>query len=164
MNLEHYGIFKGLTQLQLDKFRDVITHRDVHEGDIIIQEGDTGDSIILLLEGSVKISKPMTLSTNKGNYDDREKEMVVLSDDIHPFFGDYALFTHNNKRSANIQCVSNGVIGILKAEDLFSICESDYEVGYIVVKNLAEKITANVVQQGNDILKLTTAISLIIER
>ena len=72
------------------------------------------------------------------------------------------LFTQNNKRSANIHCVSNGVIGILKAEDLFRICESDYEVGYIVIKNLAEKITTNVVKQGNDILKLTTAISLII--
>lgn len=164
MNLEHYGIFKGLTQQQLEKFRDVITHRDVHEGDIIIQEGDKGDSVILLLEGSVKISKPLTLSTNKGNYDDREKEMVVLSADIHPFFGDYALFTQNNKRSANIHCVSNGVIGILKAEDLFRICESDYKVGYIVIKNLAEKITTNVVKQGTDILKLTTAISLIIEK
>ena len=85
MNLEHYGIFKGLTQQQLEKFRDVITHRDVHEGDIIIQEGDKGDSVILLLEGSIKISKPLTLSTNKGNYDDREKEMVVLSADIHPY-------------------------------------------------------------------------------
>ena len=164
MNLENYSIFKGLSQAQLNKFRDVITHRDVHENDYIIKEGDDGDSIILLLEGSVKISKPLTLSTNKGNYDDREKEMVLLSADIFPFFGDYSLFTNNNKRTANIQCVSNGVIGILNAEDLFKICESDYEVGYMVIKNLAEKITSNVVQQGNDILKLTTAISLIIEK
>ena len=164
MNLENYSIFKFLDLEQLNKFRDATTHRDVHENEIIIKEGENGDSVILLLEGSVKITRPLTLSTNISNYDDREKEMVILSADHYPFFGDYSLFTEHNKRTATIQCISNGVIGILKAKDLFKICEADYEIGYKVIKNLAEKITSNVVQQGNDILKLTTAISLIIEK
>ena len=52
---------------------------------------------------------------------------------------------------------------MLQAEDFFRICESDYQIGYIVIKNLTKNITNQVVKQSDDILKLTTAISLILE-
>ena len=163
MELEKYTLFKGLTSVQIMKFEHVITRKKVHAKDEIIKEGDVGDSIIFLLEGEVKIYKPMTLVTSNSDFDDREKEMIVLDSSLHPFFGDYALFTENNKRTANIIATSDGEIGVLQAEDFFRICESDYQIGYIVIKNLTKNITNQVVKQSNDILKLTTAISLILE-
>ena len=54
-------------------------------------------------------------------------------------------------------------IGILMATDFFNICEGDFQLGYTVIKNLTQNITTQVVKQSDDILKLTTAISLILE-
>ena len=163
MELNKFSLFKGLSSVQITKFEKAITRKKVLENDEIIKEGDVGDSLIFLLEGEVKISKPLTLVTNTNDFDDREKEMITLNASIYPFFGDYSLFTENNQRTANIVASSDGEIGVLMAEDFFQICESDYQLGYLVIKNLTENITSHVVKQGVDILKLTTAISLILE-
>ena len=163
MELDKFSIFKGLSSVQISKFESTITLKKIHTDDVIIKEGDAGDSIIFLLKGEVKISKPMTLYTSGNDFDDREKEMIVLDASANPFFGDYALFTEDNKRTANIIAKSDGEIGVLMTKDLFKICESDYQLGYLVIKNLTQNITNQVVKQSNDILKLTTAISLILE-
>lgn len=163
MELNKFSLFKGLSSVQITKFEKAITRKKVLENDEIIKEGDAGDSLIFLLEGEVKISKPLTLVTNTNDFDDREKEMITLNASIYPFFGDYSLFTESNQRTANIVASSDGEIGVLMAEDFFQICESDYQLGYLVIKNLTENITSHVVKQGVDILKLTTAISLILE-
>jgi CRP/FNR family transcriptional regulator, cyclic AMP receptor protein len=163
MELEKYSLFKGLTTEQISKFNLVIKRKKVKEGVQIIKEGDIGDSIIFLFSGSVKICKPMTLVTSNSDFDDREKEMISLDSSMYPFFGDYSLFTDNNKRTASIGSTSDVEIGILMATDFFNICEEDFQLGYTVIKNLTQNITTQVVKQSDDILKLTTAISLILE-
>ena len=163
MKFEKYALFEGLSSVQITKFENVIKRKKVQENDEIIQEGDAGDSIIFLLSGEVKISKRMTLYTSGDDFDNREKEMVILDSSMFPFFGDYALFTKKNKRTANITAKSNSEIGVLMAEDFFKICEKDYQIGYKVIKNLTQNITKQVVKQNSDILKLTTAISLILD-
>ena len=163
MELNKFSLFKGLSSVQIAKFEKVVTRKKVTMNDEIIKEGDVGDSLIILLDGEVRISKPLTLVTNTNDFDDREKEMITLNSSIYPFFGDYSLFTDNNKRTANIAASTDGEIGVLMAEDFFQICESDYQLGYLVIKNLTKNITNHVVKQGDDILKLTTAISLILE-
>ena len=163
MELNKFSLFNGLSSVQIAKFEKVITRKKVKSEDVIIKEGDAGDSIIFLLIGEVKISKPMTLFTSGSDFDDREKEMIVLDSSINPFFGDYSLFTDNNQRTANIVASTDGEIGVLMADDFFKICETDYQMGYIVIKNLTKNITSQVVKQSDDILKLTTAISIILE-
>ena len=163
MELNKFKLFEGLSSVQISKFEKAITRKKVSTEDLIIKEGDAGDSIIFLLEGEVKISKPMTLYTSGSDFDDREKDLIILDSSIHPFFGDYSLFTEKNKRTANIIANTDGEIGVLMSEDFFKICESDYQLGYQVIKNLTQNITSQVVKQSDDILKLTTAISLILE-
>lgn len=163
MELNKFSLFSGLSSVQIAKFEKVITRKKVEFEDVIIKEGDAGDSIIFLLSGEVKISKPMTLYTSGSDFDDREKEMIILDSSINPFFGDYSLFTENNIRTANIIASTDVEIGVLMAEDFFKICEKDYQMGYLVIKNLTKNITSQVVKQSDDILKLTTAISIILE-
>jgi len=163
MELNKFSLFNGLSSVQISKFEKVITRKKVESEDVIIKEGDAGDSIIFLLSGEVKISKPMTLYTSGSDFDDREKEMIILDSSINPFFGDYSLFTDNNQRTANIVASTNGEIGVLMAEDFFKICETDYQMGYLVIKNLTKNITSQVIKQSDNILKLTTAISIILE-
>jgi CRP-like cAMP-binding protein len=163
MELNKFSLFTGLSSVQITKFEKAITRKKFLKNDEIIKEGDSGDSLIFLLDGEVKISKPLTLVTNTNDYDDREKELITLNSSFYPFFGDYSLFTENNQRTANIVASSNGEIGVLMAKDFFQICESDYQLGYLVIKNITKNITSHVVKQGDDILKLTTAISLILE-
>ena len=97
MELNKFSLFTGLSSVQITKFEKAITRKKFLKNDEIIKEGDSGDSLIFLLDGEVKISKPLTLVTNTNDYDDREKELITLNSSFYPFFGDYSLFTEAEK-------------------------------------------------------------------
>ena len=45
MELNKFSLFKGLNSVQIAKFQQVITFKKFKSADLIIKEGDKGDSI-----------------------------------------------------------------------------------------------------------------------
>ena len=77
--LENYPIFKNLDENEVQKFSSKIKLKKYNKNEIIIQEGDEGDSILFLIDGDINISQALTLYTNKDNkLDDSEKEIIRL--------------------------------------------------------------------------------------
>ena len=162
--LSEFSIFNGLSEDQISKFIVSIKLNTVKEGDNIIKEGDDGDSLILLFDGEVSITKALTLMTNKTEVDTREKEMTRLSSSIHPIFGEMSLFDEHDKRTATITSLSNCEIGILQSSAFFKICDDDPHIGNIVMRNIARQLAKNLQKTNGQVLKLTTAFSLILEQ
>jgi len=50
------------------------------------------------------------------------------------------------------------------ADDLFTICNNNTDIGYKVMKNLAKILSKKVLETNQNVLKLTTAFSLVLER
>ena len=48
-------------------------------------------------------------------------------------------------------------------DNLFEICDRNHDVGYKVMKNIANIITKHLIKSNHKLLKLTTAISLLID-
>jgi len=161
--LSEYSIFKGLNSNQVKEFIVKIKSDFITQNNDIIKEGDDGDSLIFLFSGEVTITKAMTLMTNKTNVDTREKEMTRLHSNVHPVFGEMSLFDEHDKRTATITAITDCDIGILYGPDFFGICDNDPQIGNIIMRNIAGQLAKNLQKTNGQVLKLTTAFSLILE-
>ncbi|MBU0713540.1 cyclic nucleotide-binding domain-containing protein [bacterium] len=161
--LKDYEIFSGLNEDQIDKFCKVITPIQFNKDDVIIQEGDPGDSILILLDGKVEISQALTLKTNVSQADTREKSLISLSSDFRPFFGEMSLFSENDKRSATVKAAAVCGVAKIGKDKFFKICNDYPEIGNQVMQNIARVMSRRLMQANQNVLKLTTAFSLIID-
>ena len=159
-----YQIFNGLDKSQIGNFEKVIESKSFAEGGEIFSEGDIGDSLYLLLEGEVEINQALTLQLTKNDYDTREKAIINLSSDIHPVFGEMSLLGSDDKRTATVKAISDCEMGIITKDDLFAICHSNPDIGFTIMKNVAAIVTDNLIKANINVLKLTTAFSLILEK
>ena len=162
--LRDFSIFKGLEETEIELFTDKVTFVNVPTGDNFIVDGDVGDSIFLLLEGEVEINQALTLSMNKGEVDNREKAIIKLTSEIKPLFGEMSLFNDGDRRTANVKALSACKLAKIMKEELFEICDAHPETGYKVMQNLCRILCGNLVKANQNVLKLTTAFSLILER
>jgi len=162
--LKGFTIFSGLEESQIKLFAEKISIVDVPAKDNFIVEGDIGDSIFLLLEGEVEINQALTLSMNKGEIDNREKAIIKLTSEIKPLFGEMSLFNDGDRRTANVKALSACKLAKIMKGELFELCDAHPETGYKVMQNLCRILCGNLVKANQNVLKLTTAFSLILER
>ncbi len=162
-DLKEYEIFNGLDEDQIQWFCKVIKAINFNKGDTIIREGEKGNSILLLLNGKVEISVALTLRTHPQR-DTREKNLICLSHENHPFFGEMSLFLPDDRRTATVKAATNCDIGRIAKTDFFHICNDYPEVGNRVMQNIAKVLSHRLTQANQNVLKLTTAFSLIIEK
>jgi len=167
--LNQFQIFDDLNDDQISQFHSALKEVTLKEvtidkGKKFITEGEQGDSIYLLLSGSVEINQALTLSMNKGESDNREKAILKLTSEMHPQFGEMSIFNEGDRRTANVRAETTCTLARLDKSDLYSICDANPEIGYKVMRNLGRIISGNLVKANQNVLKLTTAFSLILDR
>ena len=162
--IKDYSLFDGLNKEEVEKFISLMKFKKVKNEEIIMKEGDDGDTIILLLSGEVNITKALTLKNKKTVSDNREKMSVRIdSKKLHYFFGEISLFNEVDKRTATITATTDCEIAILDDNDIINLCNKDHSLGYKIMKNLAEKLASSLETTKNQVLKLTTVFSLILD-
>lgn len=162
--LKPFLIFKGLEDHEIDLFCQRAIEEVIPQNQTFIVEGETGDSIYLLIRGSVEIIQALTLNINKGETDNREKALTRLDHTMHPFIGEMSLFSADDRRTANVKATTECTFIKIMRDDIFDICHKNPETGYKVMRNLCELLTTNLVRANKNVLKLTTAFSLVLER
>ena len=162
--LKQFQIFNKLDENEIKKFQKKMKNINVPEGHTFIVEGDIGDSIYLLLEGQVRINQALTLAMHKGGLDNREKAIINLSENMKPLFGEMSLFDKDDRRNASVKAITECKLAQLMSDDLLAICDEFPDIGYKVMKNLAKILCKRLVETNQNVLKLTTAFSLVLER
>tara|TARA_B100000287_G_C20577470_1_gene758995 strand:+ start:585 stop:1097 length:513 start_codon:yes stop_codon:yes gene_type:complete len=162
--IKNYSLFDNLSKEEVEKFIALMKFEKIKNKEVIIREGDDGDTIILLLSGEVNITKALTLKNKKTISDNREKMSVTMnSKESHYYFGEISLFNEVDKRTATITATSDCEIAILNDDDIIKLCNQDHSLGYKIMKNLAEKLALSLETTNNQVLKLTTLFSLILD-
>ena len=116
------------------------------------------------MSGEVSITQALTLKSNKTIRDNREKTSIRIdSKKSHHFFGEISLFNEVDKRTAKITATTECEIAILNDNDIINLCNEDHKLGYKIMKNLAEKLASSLERTNNQVLKLTTVFSLILD-
>ncbi len=162
--LKKFTLFNGLTEAEINEFHQVAQEIGVPSGENFIIEGDIGDSIFFLLKGEVEINQALTLPMGKSNRDTREKAIIKLSSKIHPMFGEMSLFHEDDRRTANVKALTECQLAKISKDDLFRISDSHPETGYKILRNMCGILCTNLVKANRNVLKLTTAFSLVLER
>ena len=160
-NLLTYDLFNNFSENELSRFLEKMHNKIFKPNEIIISEEENGDSIMLLLDGTVTISKALTIKMNQSL--EREKEFIKLNSEERPFFGEISIF-NNNKRTATIKAETNCEIGILYNKDIIKICSDNHEIGYKIMTNISKKLIDDLLITNEQVLKLTTAFSLIVDK
>ncbi len=156
---EFTSIFHGLSGKELKLVTEIVKSREVEAGTFIIKEGDTGTELFLLEGGIVDIHKTLTIVTSKHEFGTKERTFIRLSGEDHCFFGEMALFG-SGERSATVKAVTKCNLLVLEGENFLELAKNNSNIGYIVVTNIALILSKHLRKTNEDILKLTTALSL----
>ena len=163
--LKKFPLFAGLSDEKLLKLKTLMEEKDYPRGSILIKDGDHGEEMFILLDGDVEISKQMIIKMDNVDAGGaKDKSLLRLSSKFHACFGEMALFEENSERSATVTAVTNCRLAIMRRSDFAKYIETDYEVGSVIFRNLAKIISDRLKKANKDILKLTTAFVLAVEK
>ncbi len=160
--LRKIPIFNGIKEEHFEKLKRIIQIQEFPENATVIREGEKGEEIYILLKGEVEVSKSLVL--NLPGLEQKEKSLTKFSGDGFPFFGEMVLFDDKAERTATVITTTQCLFAVLKKSDILNLAENDAEVGYPLFKNIASVLAFRLKKANNDILKLTTALSLILSK
>ncbi|MCP4923350.1 MAG: mechanosensitive ion channel [bacterium] len=120
--VEKIDLFASLTDASRKKLAQKTMTLSVPEGTTLVQQGDSGDSMYLIAEGSVDIV--LEGVTKKGKKE-KDQHLAILG--AHQFFGDMALLT-GEKRSATVKARTHVIAYKVTKEALAPILKSKPEL------------------------------------
>ncbi len=161
--LSKVSIFGDLSEAQLQKMRSIMRKEQFNPGSMVVREGDVGDAMYILEEGTVDISKTLMLRVGRHDFGQREKTMARLSGEHHAFFGEMAMLEKHG-RSATVRAVTRCCLFVIEREDFERVCEENPLMGYRIVTNIARIVSSRLRTTNQDVLKLTTALSMALKR
>lgn len=153
----------GFSEIEVTALGRIAREVKIPAGEVIMREGDIGDSMYLFGEGEVMVTKNLTLKTGKRGFSQAEKSMVRLDARYVSFFGDMAMF-ENDVRSATLTASTDCLLYELKRDDFERLTQQNSALGYKLVRKIAEVLCHRVRQGNQDILKLTTALSIALSK
>jgi CRP-like cAMP-binding protein len=134
-------LLDGLTDQERALVEGIGTVRNFSEGQHIIREGETGDSIFVVLSGRVEIHKAIDAH--------RDKHLKELTEG--DFFGEMSFFD-GAARSAAV--IARGTCRVLElpADALDALARENPAVGCTIYRNIARDLTRRI-RSINDELK-----------
>lgn len=161
--LANVRIFQGLSESQLQGLVSIVQRRIFGEGDMLIREGEIGETMFILLDGIVEVSKSLTLKVGHHTFERADKSFARLEGKHHACLGEMGLIGRD-ERSASIQALTRCMVFEVRREDFDRYCAGQPEAGYLIVREIIRVISDRLRGANQDILKLTTALSLALSR
>lgn len=161
--LRKVGILQDLSDDELDRVLRIAEPLEVKAGTVIMREDEPGDEVFLFMEGRVDVSKNLTLKIGRTGFGRAEKSMTKLNADQASVFGEMALFG-TEPRSATITAASDCVLYRIRREDFSDLCDTNPGLGLKVVRRIAAVLGSRLRKGNEDVLKLSTALSIALSK
>ncbi|MEW6666842.1 MAG: cyclic nucleotide-binding domain-containing protein [Thermodesulfobacteriota bacterium] len=156
-------IFEGIGEEGLAEILKIVREKRFQKDEMIMQEGDEGSTMYMILEGELGVSKALTMKFGEDDYRKTEKVLNRLTAKNHAVFGEMALIAED-KRSASIQCNTECVLLEISRDDFIRLVESRPELGVRILLNLSRLLIGRLRQASQDIMRLTTALSIALSK
>lgn len=127
--LRKIPLFAEFDDEQIAEVGKLVQTRRVPKHQIIVYEGDPGDSFYVLLKGSVAVSR----MTGEG----KETILSILKE--NDFFGEMALFD-SSLRSASVKTLTDVEVGLITRADFLDLLGKNPSIGRSLVVALAERL------------------------
>lgn len=152
-------IFRGLTDSQVSQIMSMAKKVELDQGAVLMEEGEQGDTIYIIREGEVEVSKSLTLPFLGSATGPTEKALRRCGAQDRAIFGELSLFDEP-VRSATVKCLTKCSFYQLRRDQFLNFCDANPETGYLVFKNLARMVCDRLRKTSEDVVKLTTALSI----
>jgi CRP-like cAMP-binding protein len=161
--LKEPEIFKNLSPDQIREILGIARRVSFAAGTVIMKEGDIGDTMYIMMEGTVEVVKSLIL----GDFDDEQdtvsnKVFTRLDASDHAVFGEISLL-EAQKRTATIRAVTDCSLYEIKKDDFLNLAEGDCALGFRILLNLARIVSTRLRKSDEETVKLTTALSIILK-
>ena len=140
--LQKSRLFEGLLPEEIEMITELILQKNFAEGEVVFEQGDVGDSLYMLIEGSVDVIQ-------KDN-DGKEHILAILQ--APTFFGEMSLID-KEYRSATIRAKTSAAMLCLTNENLHSFARV-YKNGFtLVVINIARVLSSKLRETNRKLLR-----------
>ncbi|MBN2059956.1 MAG: cyclic nucleotide-binding domain-containing protein [Deltaproteobacteria bacterium] len=156
-------IFKGLQDDELDEIFQIMREKRFLKGETIMKEGDQGDTMYIVLEGEVGVSKSLTMKFGDDDYRETEKILTRFKPEDHVVFGEMALIAQD-RRSATINASSDCVFLEINRNDFVRLIEKRPNLGIKILLNISQLLVKRLRQSSQDVMRLTTALSIALSK
>jgi CRP/FNR family transcriptional regulator, cyclic AMP receptor protein len=119
------SLFKGIAAQDLEILAPLFTEKKLSEGTTVFVENMPGESLYLIGEGTVQISKMIA--------EGREKTLAILGPE--DFFGEMAILD-GGTRSATARVVENACLLRIRKSDFETLCDKNPRVALKLMHNI----------------------------
>ncbi len=127
----------------------IMTLQEFEAGEVIINEGDFGDSLHILAEGSVQVMRS-TLQNERF-------AVVNLNAEHNVFFGEMALINHS-ERSASVVALTRCKTFVICGSSYLELCEREPYFGYKSLYRIGKRLVESLQRANNDVITLYQAL------
>ncbi|BBE31596.1 hypothetical protein OSSY52_17370 [Tepiditoga spiralis] len=160
--LKNISIFNDLREDEIKKIISILKIIKYKTGEIIINEGEIGDTMFVFKEGKVQISHQITLKLGS-SWGEAEKSMAILDGSTIGFFGEMSLLT-GAPRSATIKAITDCTLYKIEKNDFERFAKRNPIIAYSIMEKIAKVLSNRIVGMNDNILKLTTALSIALSK
>ena len=161
--LRQSTIFNTLKEDELADVKNIIREIRFNAGDVIMQEGNEGDTMYMVVQGEVGVSKTLTLKFGDDDFRTTEKVLTQFRSDDHAILGEMALIARDS-RSATIIADTDCLLLEINRDDFICLIEERPELGVKILLKLSELLIKRLKQSSQDVIRLTTALSIALSK
>ena len=133
----------------LRKIEELFVERKARKGDKIIREGETGDELYIIKNGSVRIEK--------NTLQNEPYTVVQLTADQHVFFGEIGLLLHDT-RSASVVAEQNSTFLVTNRNKFLKFGEREPLVALKITRQIAQILAKRLQKTNQDVVTLFSAL------
>jgi CRP-like cAMP-binding protein len=150
-------LFQALKGEELEHVLSHTQTRDFPADAVIVQEGETGDSMFIMISGEVEITKELTLVLDEDT--PKERVMIRLKAEDGVYFGEMTLL-ESEVRSATVTALTDCVLLELHQKDFLEMIHRRPAMGVKLLLHLSQVLSAHLRKSNQDVVKLTTALAI----
>ena len=130
----------------------------------IMKEGDVGETMYIILEGTVEVVKTLVLEGIDIDEDVKlsNKVFTKLSSEDYAVFGEISLL-EESKRTATIRALSDCIFYEIERSDFLKLAEEDSKLGFRVLFNIAKIVCSRLRKADENVIKLSTVLSIVLK-
>ena len=123
-------LFSSLPDNEIDNLSEMLDHKSISEGTLLIREDDSQGGLFILLEGKVDIIKAL------GTPDER----LLAVDEAISLIGEMSLFTDEGQHTASVRASTSLQILEMSRKDFDALLHRQTRLAYEMVRTLTSRL------------------------
>ncbi len=155
------SLFQDLNDKEIEQVKALALTRHFAAGETIIREGEAGDSMFIMCEGEVEITKRLGMVLDEES--PRERMIIRLKAEEGVCFGEMSLL-ENEPRSATVTALTACHLLEMNRGNFMSLVKQNSDMGCKILLRLAQLLSKYLRKTNQDMVKLTTAMAIALGR